>query len=274
VSFNSITYDGDFRLLQNVMEEIPNFIIEAQVETAAGEYETYAASAVVVSELVAGDFIYFATAAPAWALYINVGATPNVTASTAIDDLDVWDGSAFTSVTNVEDDSNGCANTGYVSWDRSSPVPKTRAFNNNKNHMYWYRISFDKAMTAGVTLTLSALFYWDINEFGREGKVSTVWKDRGIFTFSRLDRDLYVSKKYKMNVLNGDDSAILSPGDGRYNKTTAMLPFYNELMVFQKEEGSLGGCITLFEGYSPETFGKLVLSTRLGSFSQQSVCIV
>jgi hypothetical protein len=77
-----------------------------------------------------------------------------------------------------------------------------------------------------------------------------------------------------VNILNGDDSTVLSPGDGRYNRVTAMLPFYNELMVFQKEEGSLGGCVTLFEGYSPETFGKLILSTRLGTFSQQSVCIV
>jgi hypothetical protein len=79
---------------------------------------------------------------------------------------------------------------------------------------------------------------------------------------------------YRPNILNGNDFAVLTPGDGRYNEVTAMLPFYNELMVFQSEEGTPGGCLTLFEGYSPETFGKLVLSTRLGSFSQQSVCIV
>ena len=274
VSFNSITYNGAFRLLENVMESMPDFIIEAQVETAAGEYETYAASTVTISELAAGDYIHFATYAPAWALYVNVGATPNTTASTAIAGLDVWTGIAYTAVTDKEDDTNGLANSGYISWDRSAPTPKKSAMNNNKNHMYWYRIKFDKAISTGVILSLQALFYWDINEFGRTGNVSTVWKDRGIYTFSRLDRDLYVSKKYRMNVLNGSDYATLTPGDGRYNRVTAMLPFYNELMVFQKEEGSMGGCITLFEGYSPETFGKLVLSTRLGSFSQQSVCIV
>jgi hypothetical protein len=140
--------------------------------------------------------------------------------------------------------------------------------------MYWTRIRFADDLTEGITISVQYLSHHDIADFGESGKVSTVWKDRGLYTFSKFGRDIYVSKKYRPNVLNGSDFAILTPGDGREHDVTAMLPFYNEVIVFQKEEGTLGGCITLFEGYSPETFGKLVLSTKLGSFSAQSVCII
>lgn len=274
VSFNSILYAGDFRPLENVMVSTPEFVVEAQVQTAAGEYETYAASTINIGDLVIGDYIYFATPRKPWALYASTGATPNTTASTSISAIELWNGSAFGAVTDVEDATNGLANPGYISWDRTAQTLQKRAWNNSLNHMYWGRIKFDKAIAADVILSLSYLTYNDIAEFGQGGKVSTVWKDRGVFTFSKFSKDLYVSKKWRLNILNGDDSAILSPGDGRYHDVTAALPYYNELMVFQEEKGSLGGCITLFEGYSPDTFGKLVLSTRLGTFSQQSVCII
>ena len=74
--------------------------------------------------------------------------------------------------------------------------------------------------------------------------------------------------------LNGSDYAILNPGDGRENATKSIVNFYNEIMVFQEELGTKGGCVTIFEGYSPSTFGKLVLSTKLGTLSAKSVAVV
>ena len=53
-----------------------------------------------------------------------------------------------------------------------------------------------------------------------------------------------------------------------------MKQFHNELMVWQEERGKEGGCLTLFEGYSPTTFGKLVLSTRIGTFSAKSAVVI
>ena len=274
ISINSIKYSGDFRLLEDVMEETPEYIIEALVEQADGTYETYAASTVTVGSLAIADYLYISTSRKAWAFYFGVSGTPNTTA-TALTAIEVWTGNAWTAVTDAEDGTGGLNNDGYMSWDRSAALqPVKRAFQTNKNYAYYYRVKFDAIVSAGTIISIQALYYNDINELGRAGNVSTMWKDRACLTFSKFDRDIYVSKKNRMNILNGDDTAVLSPGDGRYNRTTAMLPFYNELMVFQLEQGSLGGCLTLFEGYSPETFGKLVLSTRLGSFSQQSVCIV
>jgi len=74
--------------------------------------------------------------------------------------------------------------------------------------------------------------------------------------------------------LNGGDFAILEAGDGRSNKITCMKKFHNELMVWQEEKGEAGGCLTLFEGYSPETFGKLLLSSKVGTFNAKSVAVV
>jgi hypothetical protein len=273
IAFNSIKYNGDFRLIENVMEELPGYIIEAQVQHG-DEYSTYAASTVDLGGLIETEYLYISTALEPWAFYFEVGGTPNIQGATSVTVIEAWTGEAFEAVTSVEDDTNGLANTGYMSWDRTSRTAKQRAFQANKNYTYWYRIKFDETLDSTTTVAILALYHHDINKFGRAGLVSTMWKDRGCYTFSGFDRDIYVSKINRVNILNGEDYAVLTPGDGRYNAVTAMLPFYNELMVFQKEEGSLGGCLTLFEGYSPETFGKLVLSTRLGSFSQQSVCIV
>jgi hypothetical protein len=273
VSFKSISYNGDFRLIENVMDPIPGFIIESQVESAGGEYATYAASTVDISELAIADYVYMATDNPAWAFYYDVGSTPN-SVGAAVTAIEIWTGEAWTAATDVQDDTDGLSHSGYISFSAVNGVPEQRSFQHNKNNMYWYRIKWDTQIDSTIIVSISYLGFHDINKLGRAGEVSTVWKDRGCYTFSKFNRDIYVSKKYRLNILNGRDFAILTPGDGRYNRVTAMLPFYNELMVFQSEEGTPGGCLTLFEGYSPETFGKLVLSTKLGSFSQQSVCII
>ena len=272
INFKSIRINGDFRLIENVMESIPDYIIEAQVENGS-QYYTYPASTVILSELPIADYLYMSVPLPAWAFYFEVGSTPNSTAA-SVSALETWTGQAWEAVTGVEDATNGLFNTGYMSFSRTSKIPKKRSFQENKNTSYWYRVKFDAILVAGTTVSIQALYYHDIRELGSAGNVSAMWKNRGCYTFSKLSRDIYVSKINRVNVINGSDYAVLSPGDGRYNRVTAMLPFYNELMTFQREEGSLGGCLTLFEGYSPETFGKLVLSTRLGTFSQQSVCIV
>jgi hypothetical protein len=66
----------------------------------------------------------------------------------------------------------------------------------------------------------------------------------------------------------------LKAGDGRANKVLAMRRFYNEMVVWQEEKGVEGGCVTIFEGYSPSTFGKLVLSSKIGGMNAKSVAVV
>ncbi len=147
-------------------------------------------------------------------------------------------------------------------------------FRSTRYYAYWYKLTVNATLSADVVCGILGMPYFDISDLGPVGRVSAAWKNRGLYTFSRYPRDIYVSQAGDHMMLNGTDYAILQPGDGRDNATVAIVNFHNEIMVFQEERGKIGGCVTLFEGYSPATFGKLVLSTKVGSFSPKSVAVV
>lgn len=76
-------------------------------------------------------------------------------------------------------------------------------------------------------------------------------------------------------VLSGDGASVLErPGDGRLNKVTAIKQFSNNILVFQEEKGTNGGCITMYQGYSPETYGKLLVNLHFGTYSQKTAVVV
>jgi len=116
--------------------------------------------------------------------------------------------------------------------------------------------------------------YFDITDFGTVGKTNCVWKDRAIYSFNLWPEYLYVAEPGNPLFLNGDQYGILEAGDGRSNRVTAQRRFHNELVVYQEERGVEGGCITMFEGYSPTTFGKILLSSKIGAFNNKCVEVV
>jgi hypothetical protein len=95
-----------------------------------------------------------------------------------------------------------------------------------------------------------------------------------VYSFDRWPDYLYITAQNNPTGLNGTDYGIIQAGDGRAHKVTAMRKFHNELMVWQEEKGEEGGCLTLIEGYSPTTYGKLLLSSRLGAMNAKSVAVV
>jgi hypothetical protein len=273
VSFVEVSYTGDWQPLTNVMDFYDYDVIEVAVEgETAAEFRTYAASTVDVSGMTSGTYVYIATTDPVWALFIDPGSAPNTTASTDISAVELWtNASGWSAVSGLEDGTSGISKSGVVSWIREDY--DKRSFNGSVNHLYWLRFKCDDDMSDSVTFGITAQSFFEISDFGETGRVSMSWKDRGVYTFGKFPRDLYVSRKGRPNILNGDDFAILSPGDGRRNPVVAMANFHNELMVWQQEQGTGGGCLTIFEGYSPSTFGKLVISTKFGTFSPKSVCV-
>jgi len=124
-----------------------------------------------------------------------------------------------------------------------------------------------------MTVSILTMPRFDITLYGKS-QCSCVWKDRVIYSFNEYGQYLYASTTNNPMALNGYDYGILEAGDGRAHKVVAMRRFYNELMVWQEEKGTEGGCLTLFEGYSPETFGKLILTSRLGTMSNKTVAVV
>lgn len=271
VELTAVEYTTDWQSIENIWDGIPVDVIETQYYDASADiYKTYGATSIEIDSATSSDKVYFATTDPICAFYVGVGSRPNTTADSSVDALYHWTGTAFASVGTITDGTAGLSNSGWVTFPRVTS--HKRQFNKNQYYAYWYYFTVDKTLSDDVIISLLYQPYFDINKFGK-GYCNAVWKNRAIYGFDK-DQYIYVSAVKRPQVLNGGDYAILEPGDGRANKPLAMAKFYNELMVWQEEKGKEGGCLTLFEGYSPLTFGKLVLSTRVGILNAKCVAVV
>ena len=273
LEIEQILYSGDWRPMQNVWDGILIDIVEAQFyDASAGVYSTYPASAITISDMTISDKLTLACADEAYGFYLDVANTPNSTAVTMV--VKRWNGSFFTTISSVDDQTAGLTKSGFVTWPKDKVSTKSQ-FNGQQFHQNWYEITFTGG-TLSDNVIVSALYLpvTSMKEFGAAGVANCVWKERGCYVSSIFDRDIYVSAKNRLNVLNGTDYAILEPGDGRRNRTVCVKKFHNEIIAWQTEKGRDGGCTTLFEGYSPSTFGKLVLSSQVGTFNAKTAIVI
>ena len=275
VEVTAVKFTSAWQSIENVWDGNPVYVIETQFyDTSADIYKTFGYTSIEIDSMVGTDStpdkLYFASSDPISAVYADVGTKPNSTAATTVDAVYHWNGTAFASVGTVTDGTAGLSNSGWITFPRTTS--HKLQFNKNQYYAYWYYITVDKTLNDDVIISLYTQPYFDIDEFGK-GYCNTVWKERAVYGFDR-DQYIVVSAKGDPQVLNGDDYAILEPGDGRSNKPVAMRSFHNEMMVWQEEKGKEGGCLTLFEGYSPTTFGKLLLSTKIGALNNKCVAIV
>ena len=269
-----LTYSGEWEAMKNVWDGILIDVIEAQFYRGTGYvWDTYPASTIDVSGMTSSDVLYIATADPSYGFYFDFGATPNG-ATLATITVKQHTGEVFQTVSGKEDQTIGFRKSGFISWDKDD-FARPVQFNGQQQYMYWYEVTTNVDIGDNVIISALYLPQFDINkEFGSSGICNSVWKNRAVYTMSIYDRDLYVSANGRLNVLNGVDFAILEPGDGRRNRTVCIKKFHNEIIAWQEEKGRDGGCTTLFEGYSPSTFGKLVLSSQVGTFSAKSAVVI
>jgi hypothetical protein len=275
VEVSSIQYNTVWQSIQNVWDGIPLLPVEVSVyDQSATTYSAYGAAQVIADLATASDIFYFNSPDPIVGFYIDVGKTPNTTASTTINAVNYFNGTAFAAVSGLYDGTDGLSKSGWVTFGRQALV-QPRQFNDSRYYSYWYYFTVDKTLSADVQFSIEIMPYFRISEFGYEGLCNCAWKDRMLYVFARFPNDIIVSSKHRPMVLNGYDYTILDrPGDGRSNRVVCMKKIYNELLVWQEEKGVEGGCLTLYQGYSPETFGKLVLSTRYGTFNAKSAVVV
>jgi hypothetical protein len=274
VEVSSVTFDDTApQPLRNIWDGLPVFGVESQVYTNADStYSIYGSGAVDVGGVTSSDAIYMAAADKIEGIYIDPGSTPNDGTTPTIN-VAYWNGTAWTSHTTETDGTNGLANAGWITFARKTDE-YPREFQTSQYRAYWYKITVNQTLTATMTISMSYMPYFDVTEFGSVGQCNSVWKDRACYSFTLFGPYIYVSKTGKPMTLNGSDYGILKAGDGRYNKIVAMRRFVNELMVWQEEIGEPGGCVTIFEGYSPTNFGKLVLSTRIGAMNAKCVAVI
>jgi hypothetical protein len=223
--------------------------------------------------LTSDDKIYFSTSDPIIGFYIDVNATPNTTASTTINNVYyVNSGGSEVSVGNFVDGTSGISKSGYVTFLRQSSISPIQ-FNNTGYNAYWYCFTVDKTISADTEISIQVMPYYDINNYGL-GLCNSVWKGKMIYAFDKDPSYIYIVNSSNIQAVSSSSTLAWKVGDGRNNKIVNIKPFYNELMVFQEEKGSGGGCLTLIQGTKAEDMGDIHISNYYGTMNAKSVRIV
>lgn len=265
-----------FQTVQNVWDGVMVDAIEALVfDSSATTYATYSSQSIKPGGLVGGasyDYIYFNSLDPLFGFYLDVGKTPNTTATTTIDQVAAWTGGAWTAMTSLNDGTTGGANSGFVTWARDSTVRKLN-FNSSRYHAYWYRIRFDKTLSSSLTWALQTMPYFEINNIYPVCQCVAVWDKRPWYSFN--DNHLYgTTTGYPMS-LNGDDLVLLQVGDFRANKILAMRRFYNFMLVWQEEKGEEGGGFHIIEpGATAAGYATQVISDKIGIMNSKCAVVL
>ena len=279
VEITKITYGSAFQDMVNVWDGVIPYAIEAAFyDQSVGTYLTFSTGDIEIDSMVFSaddttDRLFFNSADLLVGVYVDVGNTPNTVTTTTIGGVKVWTGAAFTTVGTVTDGTDGLTHSGWITWPRVANAQPTQ-FQTSQYYSYWYYIHIATAtLSSDVRVALLTMPYFDIEELGR-GQCSRIWKDRPVLSFTLWPNYIYFGRTGFAMALNGSDYGIMKAGDGRRNKIVAMRIFHNELMIWQEERGVEGGCLTLIQGHSPTTFGKLLISDKVGTFSNKTVAVV
>jgi hypothetical protein len=286
-----VTYDASFQPIQNVWDGIPVTPIEAQVflhasVTVASDasasaysiswpsmYQTNPANAIVLSSITPDDKIYVACLDPIEGMYVDMGTTPN-SHSTTVGTVGFYNGTTWSTVSNLADATNGFNKSGWITFRRHTSVQPVQ-INKLLNYAYWYYITTSgNSTSSNLVMEVTTQPFLSISDNGNKGLANSSWKNRMCYVFDKTPNFVTISETFQPLHINGEDSTILQVGDGRSNNIVCMKRFFNELMVWQEEKGTDGGTLTLIEGYSPDTFGTLLLTNRVGTFSSKSACVV
>lgn len=280
VIIDTITYDSEWTALTNVWDGVPVDALEAYVYIALdANYEFYSATAIDLPVITSSDKIYFNSIHPLTGFYVIVGAVPNAEAATMTVKYStgiLLSGTSFVTVEDLSDSTElGGISLAVDGWVTFSHPDDEQAgpFRSSQYMSYWYEISFSGALSEDMSISISTMPWLDMDPFGRCYALST-FKRRLAYSFENVPGYIVISGAQHPEYLNGSDMFIQDVGDGRSNKVICIKRFYNELLVWQEEKGTPGGCLTLVEGYSVSTFGKRIISTLHGTFSAKSAVVV
>lgn len=276
VQLYGIGYKGDFQDLVNVWDGGLSYLTEARVYSNASDtYSLFSTDYVEVADILGtSDALYFCYSDPLQGVYIDVGNTPNKNGSNAsVENMYYWNGSAWSALSNVDDASEGLTNSGWLTFQRPTDEQPTQ-FKNAQWYAYWYKVVYNSSMDSDCVIGLEGWPYFDLDNHGTKGRVCCAWKNRMAYTWNKFPSYVYISGRYNPTILNGDDYGIVQAGDGRENAVVAMRRFHNELMVWQEEKGTEGGCTTLIQGTGPQSYGKFLISSRIGCMNAKSAVVV
>jgi hypothetical protein len=276
VCITEIKYSSTWSGIHNMWDGVPISASEVwRYVDADSAWQLYGSSAIDMSDFSTSDKLVILSPEKLLGIYIDVGETPNTSGGSMT--VKYYSSSSVGTATETDfgskiDATSNASKSGWVTFDNQYDATLSQ-FQGSGYYNYVYIITSSVQYPSDVTVNIELMPYYDISELGN-GMCSCQWKNRMVYTFAKYPQDIYITSAGNPMVLNGEDFIVRRTGDGRANKVVAMKPFYNELMVFQEEKGSQGGCITIWTGTDPSNYWPLVLSTKLGTFSQKSICVI
>jgi hypothetical protein len=251
---------------------MPDATIALVEDDSAGTFATYSSQAILCGDLAAADSIYISSPDRLFGLYLDVGGTPNTTPTTVINGVSTWTGEAFTALSTLNDGSNGGANTAFVTWQRNDNIRKLN-FNGTVEHAYWYRISFDKALTSSLSWAIAVLPYFEIDEIYPIVQAVASWDNRLWYCFN--DNQLHGTDIRKPMSLNGDNYVLIEAAKHSKNKVICMRRFYQYLLAWGEEKGEDGGYFSIIQpGATAAGYDSQVVSERIGIVNNKCAVII
>ena len=223
-----------------------------------------------LSEAQTGDFLYLKTPEPATMFMFGVVADYVNTANAQIDSVEYWNGAGWTALTtNLSDKTlddaadTSFSQTGSLTFDGGVATPERMLMEGDPIPGYWYRISWDAALSTDVRLYAIGYGTFPDSLPAYDGCVE--FKNR-LLTWGdpEFPNRLRFSARGNPFCFSGADSGY-TDAFGAEDVILCAVKFYNELIVFKKHE------VWLLEGEGPATFGTLKITDKVGLASPKSV---
>ena len=251
-------------------------------DESAGEYQEHLGDVtnestfqyVDLSSATTSDFLYLKTPEPATGFLLGIASDYTNTEDAEIDGVECWSEGAWVAASSIDDgtldddEDSSFSQSGFLFFDASALTPTQRTLEGDNQPGYWYRVSWDAALSSGVRVYAAyyapfpeqLTFYDGCVEF--KGRLF-LWGD------PEHPNQLRYSAEGRPDCFSGLDSGWTDPFGGG-SKIVCALNFYNELLVFKES----GKGVWLLEGYNPETFGSIKIADTLGLASPKTAMVV
>jgi hypothetical protein len=217
------------------------------------------------------DYIYIKTPEPATGFGFGVVDNYPNSADAQVDLIEYWNGTAWTTCSTLTDETLDDAadssfnQTGWIWFNAAALTPIPRRFAGDQIPGYWYRVSWDAALSASTRVYAVTWAPFPKTLPSYDGCIQ--FKDR-LFLWGdpEYPNRLRYSAKGEPDCLCGSDSGY-TDAFGDMSEIVACKRFYNELAVFKKNS------VWLLEGNGPSNFGKLMITDTVGAASPKSVAV-
>jgi len=225
-----------------------------------------------LSAATTSDYLYIKTFEPATGIGLGIVDGYGNTAAAVIDSVEYWNGNAWTACSLQTDgtkDSAGDSSfsrTGVVFWNGAADSPAKRTFQGDEVPGYWYRLSWDVALSADVRIYLGLYIPFPESLPTYDGCLESkgrliLWGD------PEFPNRFRASSYRKHDCFSGSDSGY-SPEIGNQEKILCCLNFYNEILVFKESS------VYLVEGDGPLNYKPLLIASGVGLASPKSAIVV